>query len=89
MSDNYQVKWAVIAGAAIGGLIGYLFFTDSGRRLRARLEPAVDELVDKAHGWRGTVERLSAFAAETGMLAGAEPPPVEGAVWSDRGPQTH
>ena len=33
---------------------------------RARLEPAVDELVDKAHGWRGTVERLSAFAAETG-----------------------
>lgn len=89
MSDNHQVKWAVIAGAAIGGVIGYLFFTDSGRRLRARLEPAVDELVDKAHGLRGTVERLSAFAAETGILAGAEQPPAGGAEWSDRGPRPH
>jgi hypothetical protein len=87
MSNRHQVSWAVIAGAAIGAAIGYLFFTDSGRRLRARLEPAVEELVERAHGWRGTVEKLSAFAAETGFVATAEPP--AGGGWDDRGPQPH
>jgi hypothetical protein len=34
---------ATLAGAAIGGVIGYLFFTASGRRLRGEIEPRVLE----------------------------------------------
>ncbi len=81
MQDRHQVTWAVVAGAAIGGLIGYLFFTRSGRRLRARVEPAVDDLLERAQGWRGAVARLSAFAAENGLLAGETR--AEDAGWDD------
>lgn len=35
----------VVTGAAIGGIAGYLFLTEDGRRLRSRLEPALGDLV--------------------------------------------
>jgi hypothetical protein len=89
MRDNHQVSWAVIAGAAFGGLIGFLFFTDRGRRLRARIEPAVDDLLEKAHGWRGAIEKVTAFANESGMMAGAVPPAPAPSDWSDGGSQPH
>lgn len=43
MSERSQVVGATLAGAAIGGLVGYLFFTASGRRLRSEIEPRVIE----------------------------------------------
>jgi hypothetical protein len=43
VSERSQVVGATLAGAAIGGLIGYLFFTASGRRLRGEIEPRVVE----------------------------------------------
>lgn len=88
MRDNHQVSWAVIAGAALGGLIGFLFFTERGRHLRARLEPAIDDLLEKAHGWRGAIEQVSAFAAEAGATAGAAPP-AGATEWGDGGSQPH
>ena len=88
MRDNHQVSWAVVAGAALGGLIGYLFFTDSGRRLRARLEPAIDDLLEQAHGWRGAIEKVTAFANESG-LTGASAPRPGTSEWGHGGPQPH
>ena len=43
MSERSQVVAATLAGAAIGGLIGYLYFTAGGRRLRGEIEPRLTE----------------------------------------------
>lgn len=89
MRDNHQVSWAVIAGAALGGLIGFLFFTDRGRHLRARIEPAIDDLLEQAHGWRGAIEKVTAFAKDSGVMAGDAPPAAGPSDWSDGGAQPH
>ena len=34
-------------GAAVGFAVGYLYLTEEGRRLRARLEPWLDQSVDE------------------------------------------
>ena len=39
--DNRAVA-AKVVGAVIGGMAGYLFFTDKGRGLRRQLEPALE-----------------------------------------------
>jgi hypothetical protein len=67
MTERNHAAWAVVIGAALGGLVGYLFFTDGGRRLRARVEPAVADLVDNVQNWRGTIERVQAFASGAGL----------------------
>ena len=45
MSGQSRNLLIVMTGAAIGGIAGYLFLTEDGRRLRSRLEPAVHDLV--------------------------------------------
>jgi gas vesicle protein len=56
----------VIAGAVVGGLIGiaatYLFFTDAGKHVRERLEPAVDDLRREFVRFQKTVEKLGEMA---------------------------
>ena len=44
MDDRSRMGWAIVAGAAIGGFLGFLFLTDRGRRLRSELESQVDDL---------------------------------------------
>jgi gas vesicle protein len=53
-----------VAGAVIGGLAGYLFFTDKGRSLRHQLEPALDDLARELSQFRGTVTRAAGVANE-------------------------
>ena len=57
---------AVCAGASIGALVGaaaaYLFFTDRGRDMRDRMEPAVDDLIREFHKFRGTLEKVGDMA---------------------------
>ena len=57
---------AICAGAMVGALIGaattYLFFTDTGRGMRDRLEPAVDDLIREFQKFRGTIEKVSVMA---------------------------
>jgi len=43
VSERSEIVGATLAGAAFGGLNGYLFFTASGRRLRDEIEPRVVE----------------------------------------------
>jgi len=58
----------VIAGAAIGALVGaaaaYFFFTERGRVLRDRLEPAVDELRVEFGKFQRTFEKVGTMATE-------------------------
>ena len=58
----------ICAGAAIGALVGaaatYLFYTEGGRTVRDRLEPAVDDLMREFTKFRGTVEKFGGMANE-------------------------
>ena len=59
-------RTAITVGAAIGALIGgaatYLFFTERGRTLRDRLEPAVDDLKREFARFQGTIEQVGRMA---------------------------
>jgi gas vesicle protein len=56
----------MVAGAIVGALIGaaasYLFFTESGKQVRDRLEPAVDDLRQEFTRFQKTVEKLGEMA---------------------------
>ena len=59
-------RTAVTAGALVGALIGaaatYLFFTERGRTLRDRLEPAIDDLRQEFARFQGTIEQVGRMA---------------------------
>ena len=45
MNDRTSILLSALAGAVVGGCVGYLFLTDEGRRMREDLEPALTDLV--------------------------------------------
>jgi gas vesicle protein len=51
-------------GALVGGVAGYLFLTEDGRRLRERLEPGMDDLLREMRHLRSAVEKARLAAAE-------------------------
>ena len=63
-----QIVAATLVGAAIGGLAGFLFFTDRGRTLRRQIEPALDDFVRELNSLRGTVQRAADVASESWRL---------------------
>lgn len=51
MTERTAIALSVLAGAVVGGVAGYLFFTEDGRQLREELEPRLQDLareIDKA-----------------------------------------
>jgi len=85
MSEQSRVFVASLAGAAIGGLVGYLYFTASGRRLRDQLEPHLDQFAHEIRKLRATVNKAHAVASEgwrsLNELIGERP---QGAQWSSQ-----
>ena len=56
---------AILAGAVIGGVAGYVFWTDEGRRIRRRhIEPALDDLARELSSLRSTVQKTLGVASE-------------------------
>jgi hypothetical protein len=55
---------ATVAGAVLGAIAGYIFFTQQGRGLRRRLEPALADLVRELDEFRGTIMKASNAASE-------------------------
>jgi len=57
---------AVCAGSLVGALVGagtaYLFFTDRGRGMRDRIEPAIDDLMREFQKFRRTLEKVGDMA---------------------------
>ncbi len=51
-------------GVALGGVVGYLFFTEEGRRRREQIEPAVEHLMQEARRFRSTLEKVQDAAGE-------------------------
>jgi hypothetical protein len=62
--NSRVVVAAVVAGAVLGGIAGYLLFTDRGRTLRRQIEPALDEVARELNSFRGTIQRAASAAGE-------------------------
>ena len=72
---------ATIVGAVIGGMAGYLLFTERGRALRRQLEPALEDFARELNSFRGTIQRATGVASEGWRLlndALGEPPGPQG-----------
>ena len=62
MNQSRVVIIGAVAGAAIGAAATYLFYTDAGRHVRERLEPAVDDLRREFARFQKTIEKLGEMA---------------------------
>ena len=70
MEDRARVLMSACLGALVGGVAGYLFLTDDGRRLRERLEPGMDDVLREMRHLRSAAEKARLAAAEGLMTIG-------------------
>jgi hypothetical protein len=68
VDDRSRVLVSVCLGAIVGGLGGYLFLTEDGRRVRERLEPGMDDLLREMRHLKSAVEKAR-LAAQEGWAA--------------------
>ena len=64
MDERSRVLTATVLGAIAGGVWGWLYLTDNGRRVRSQIEPKLDDFVRELHTMRGTVEKARNAANE-------------------------
>jgi hypothetical protein len=62
VTDRTQTIAATVVGAVLGGMAGYMFFTDKGRHLRRQLEPAIEDISRELANFRGTLTRAMGVA---------------------------
>jgi hypothetical protein len=62
--DKSREMAATIAGAIIGGVAGYLFFTEHGRSVRLQIEPALEDFSWELVGFRNTIQKAARLASE-------------------------
>jgi gas vesicle protein len=63
--NDRQVIAATLVGAALGGLAGFLFFTERGRAMRRKVEPALEDFVRELSSLRGSVQHAADVAGES------------------------
>jgi hypothetical protein len=61
--NNSRDMAATIVGAVIGGVAGYLFFTERGRRVRRQIEPALEDFSRELMSFRTTVQEVGGVAS--------------------------
>lgn len=59
-----SVITATVIGALVGSIAGYLLFTERGKALRRRLEPALEEFAREISGFRSSAQRIAGIATE-------------------------
>ena len=64
MDERSRVLTATFLGAVIGGVWGWLYMTESGRRVRDQIEPRLDDFIGEITRVRGTVEKARTAANE-------------------------
>ncbi len=64
MDERSRVLMTTVLGAVIGGIYGWLYMTENGRRLRDQIEPKLDDFVRELTRMRGTVEKARSAANE-------------------------
>ena len=61
MNNSHEMA-ATIVGAVIGGIAGYLFFTERGRRVRRQIEPALEDFSRELMSFWNTIEKAAGQA---------------------------
>ncbi len=69
MRDRTAVLIGLVAGAVAGGVAGWLWLTDDGRRMRARLEPRLQDLATQAMALSASAKRLQVAARASAQSA--------------------
>jgi hypothetical protein len=64
VDDRGRIAVSMGIGALMGGVAGYLLFTERGRVLRNDLEPRLNELAGEIHRLRLTFDQTRAAVAE-------------------------
>ena len=64
MDDRSRVLTATVIGAIAGGVWGWLYLTEAGRRVRSQIEPKLDDFMRELQHARGTVEKARSAANE-------------------------
>jgi gas vesicle protein len=64
VSDNPRTMAATIVGAVIGGIAGYLFFTENGKELRRQFEPALEDISRELNSFRSAFQKAAGVATE-------------------------
>jgi hypothetical protein len=64
MDDKSRVMIAAVFGAVAGATLGYLYLTAAGQRIRAQLEPKLDDFVGEIRRVRGTIDKARSAADE-------------------------
>jgi len=62
VNESRATTAGALIGAVVGAAVGYLFFTERGKQMRERLEPAVEDLRTEFARFQKTVERLGEMA---------------------------
>ena len=62
--NNSREMGATLVGAVLGGMVGYLVFTDRGRSIRRQIEPALDDFSRELMSFRTTVQKAGGAASE-------------------------
>jgi hypothetical protein len=64
VDERSRVLAASVIGAVAGGVWGWLYMTENGRRVRDQIEPKLDDFVNEIGRLRGTVEKARSAATE-------------------------
>lgn len=64
MDERSKVLMATLVGAVAGGVYGWLYMTEHGRRVRDQIEPKLDDFMGELTKVRGTVEKARTAANE-------------------------
>lgn len=64
MDERSQVLLSTLLGATVGAILGGLYLTERGRRVREQIDPALDGFVTEIERVRGTVDKARAAAQE-------------------------
>jgi hypothetical protein len=82
VDERSRVLMATFLGAVVGGVWGWLYMTENGRRIREQIEPKLDDFIHEIATVRGTVEKARTAANEgwrsLNEVAGA----AQGGRWS-------
>lgn len=65
MTDANRVAWASALGAIVGGALGFLYLTESGRKFRLEIEPRIDDFLNEVNRMQGTVHKAREAAGES------------------------
>ena len=64
VDERSRVLMATLVGAVVGGVGGWLYMTENGRRVRDQIEPKLDDFMNEISRLRGTVEKARTAANE-------------------------